>query len=373
MKKIIPLFLLVLAVTSFGISAAKVLAIDEVFYNGNDILFYNPDSKTCSSTSVATSGDNVGNIYNFFVSKGLTAPQAAAVTGNLQQESGMAISPKALNSKSQAYGIAQWLDERKNLLLAKSYYTEGAKDSSKELQVQLDYLWEELQGTEKSSYTALTTSTSTDAAALAIIFGEKFERYGKGEEGKRSTYATNIFSQYGSTVTVGTGNCTNAGAGNFVYYSQKDPKWGTISYGEAGQVQYSGCGPTSLAMIVATFADKSVTPKEMAELGVSSGAAFSGGTKHLPLLQAAADKYNIAFTEASSLDQAIEAVKGGALVYIGGQGAAPFTAEGHIVVIRSITADGQVVVADPYRNAADVYSPETIEAGRGSIFIVTKD
>ena len=372
MKKIIPFFLLALAVTSFSLSAAKVLAVDETYYSGNDILFYNKDDKTCTATSVATSGDNVGNTYNFLVSKGLTSVQAAAVVGNLQQESGMAVSPKALNATSQAYGIAQWLGGRKDLLLAKSFYTEGAKDASKELQVQLDYLWEELQGSEKASYTALTTSTSTSAAELAVVFGKAFERYGEKEEGKRATYATNIASQYSSSSTTGVGNCTNTGAGNFVYYSQKDPKWGTVSYGEAGQIQYAGCGPSSLAMIVATFADKNVTPKEMAELGVSSGAAFSGGTKHLPLLQAAAAKYKITFEEASSLTQAIEAVKGGALVYMGGQGAAPFTTEGHIVVMRSITADGQIVIADPYRNAADVYSPETIEAGRGSLFIINK-
>lgn len=371
-KRIIPIFLLVLAVTSFGLSAGKVLAFDEVFYSGNNILFYNPDSKSCSSTTVATTGDNVGNAYNFLVSKGLTGLQASAVVGNLQQESGVAVSPKALNASSKAYGIAQWLGGRKDNLLKNDFYVNGAKDDSKELQVQLDFLWSELQGSEKKSLDALKASTSTDPSVLAVTFGEAFERYGKSEEGKRGKYATNIYSQYGSTVSTGTGSCTNAGAGGFVYYSQKDPKWGNVSYGEAGIVQYSGCGPTSLAMIVATFADKNVTPKEMAELGVSSGASFSGGTKHLPLLQAASAKWGIKFTEAASLDSAIQAVKDGALVYMGGQGAAPFTTEGHIVVIRSITPDGQVVVADPYRNAADVYSPETIEAGRGSIFIITK-
>lgn len=371
-KKIIPIFLLVLAVTSFGLSASKVLAVDEVFYSGNNILFYNPDDKTCTTSSIASTGDNVSTTYNFLLTKKLTGLQAAAIIGNLQQESGMALNPKALNSSSQAYGIAQWLGSRKDKLVAKPFYTEGAKDASKELQVQLEYLWEELEGSENASLTKLTSSSSTDSAELAVIFGESFERYGEGEEGNRGKYAANIYSQYGSSTSTGTGSCTNAGAGDFVYYSQKDPQWAAVSYGDAGVVEFSGCGPTSLAMIVATFADKSVTPKEMAELGVSSGAAFSGGTKHKPILDAAVKKYGITYTETSSIDSAIEAVKAGALVYIGGQGAAPFTAEGHIVVMRSITADGQIVIADPYRNAADVYSPETVEAGRGSMYIVNK-
>jgi len=373
MKRIIALFLVTLTLVSFTVSAGRVFAVDKVFYSGNDILFYDPDSKTCSSTSVATSGDNIGNTYNFLVSKSLTAVQASAIVGNLRQESG--VEPKALNKSSGAYGIAQWLGGRKNNLLAKAFYTSGATDKAKELQVQLDYLWEELEGSEKGSLAALKSSTSTDVKALAVVFGEKFERYGKNEEGKRAQYAEEVFKQYGSTTTsTGTGNCTNVGAGNFVFYSQKDAKWATHSYGAAGTIGPAGCGPTSMAMIVATLANKSVTPVETADLGVASGSAFEGGTIHLPLIKAASEKWGLNYSDISgqTLDVAIETVKAGGLVYIGGQGPAPFTAGGHIIVMRGVTDDGKIIIGDPYRNAADVYPRETVEAYRSSSFAITK-
>ena len=135
MKRLIALFLAALMITSVGLSTSKVLAIDEIFYSGNDILFYNPDDKTCSTTNIAASGDNKGNAFNFFVSKGIPAIKSAAIVGNLQQESN--VEPRALNSSSGAYGIAQWLGGRKTELLKLDYYTSGATDPTKELQVQL--------------------------------------------------------------------------------------------------------------------------------------------------------------------------------------------------------------------------------------------
>jgi len=373
MKRIIALFLVTLTLVSFTVSAGKVFAVDKIFYSGNDILFYNPEDKTCSTTPISSSGDNSGNAYNYLVSKTLTAVQSAAIVGNLKQESG--VDPKALNKSSKAYGIAQWLGGRKDKLLAKEFYQTGSPDNTKEFQVQLDYLWEELQGSEKGSLDALKASSSTDVKVLAVLFGEKFERYGKNEEGKRAQFAEDIFKQYGSTTTTtGTGDCSNVGAGNFVFYSQKDAKWASHSYGAAGTVGPAGCGPTSMAMIVATLANKSVTPVETADLGVASGAAFEGGTIHLPLIKAASDKWGLNYSDISgqTLDVAIETVKAGGLVYIGGQGPAPFTAGGHIIVMRGVTDDGKIIIGDPYRNAADVYPRETIEAYRSSSFAITK-
>jgi len=371
MKRIIPLFLFVLITASFLVSAGKAFAKDDAFYSGNDILFFDPDAKSCSSTAIATSGDNKGNAYNYFVSKGLNALQSAAIVGNFQQESG--VEPKALNSIG-AYGIAQWLSGRKANLMAKSFYTSGATDKSKELQVQLDFVWEELHGGESGALTKLTSSTSTDPKELAIIFGESYERYGSSEAGNRAQFAADIYNQYGSTVATGTNNCSNTGAGNFVYYSQNDPKWATHSYGAAGTIGPAGCGPTSMAMIVATLADKNVTPIDTADLGVANGSAFSGGTIHLPLIKAAAEKWGLNYTDigGQSLDVAIETVKAGGLVYMGGQGPAPFTTEGHIIVMRGVTDDGKIIIGDPYRGGADVYDRSTVEAYRTSSFAITK-
>ena len=49
-----------------------------------------------------------------------------------------------------------------------------------------------------------------------------------------------------------------------VSYLQTDPKWAALDYsapGEKTTIGASGCGPTAMAMVLATWADKSVTPK----------------------------------------------------------------------------------------------------------------
>jgi len=48
-----------------------------------------------------------------------------------------------------------------------------------------------------------------------------------------------------------------------VSYLQTDPRWGNLSYSAAGErttIGASGCGPTAMAMVLATWADPAVTP-----------------------------------------------------------------------------------------------------------------
>lgn len=367
------LFILV-AVIAFSATAVRdVLAIDEAFYSSNDILLSDPDDKACAAGSALAGADAITQSFGYFRQKSLTAEQAAAIIGNLKQES--QLNPKALNDKSGAYGILQWLGDRKTRLLAKSYYTDGATDKTKELGVQLDYLWEETAGTEKANFDTFLASTETDPAKLAIVFGEAFVRYNKEtEEGKRAEYATQVFEQYGKSTSTGTGSCQNIGAGNFVYYSQKDTRWADIAYGSETTIGPGGCGPTSLAMIIATLVNKNVTPPDVAKVGAAAGSAVGGYTTHGPLLQAAAKKWGFSYENISSepIESIVQVIKDGGLVYMGGEGPAPFTNQGHIVVIRGITADGKAIIGDPYRNEADVYPLETLKAYRGSTFAVKK-
>lgn len=62
-----------------------------------------------------------------------------------------------------------------------------------------------------------------------------------------------------------------------VDYKQYDSKWGKIvytknnTYSKKQTISNSGCGPTSAADIVATWWDKSITPKELCALAVKHG------------------------------------------------------------------------------------------------------
>lgn len=105
-------------------------------------------------------------IVNFFMNKGLTKNQAKGIYGNIMQESGgkhNIVSRDGHNS----YGLAQWTGARKARLFSK-YGTNPTVDQ------QLEYLWDELNSTEKGALDALrNTSTVTDATK---VFMQKFER-----------------------------------------------------------------------------------------------------------------------------------------------------------------------------------------------------
>lgn len=105
-------------------------------------------------------------IVQYFVDKGLTLNQAKGIYGNLMQESGgniKAVSTDGYNS----YGIAQWTGHRKTRLFNKY----GANPS---IQNQLDFLWEELNTSEKKALDALKQTKTVEDATK--VFMTKFER-----------------------------------------------------------------------------------------------------------------------------------------------------------------------------------------------------
>ena len=105
-------------------------------------------------------------IVNFFINKGLSKNQAKGIYGNIMQESGgkhNIVSSDGYNS----YGLAQWTGPRKARLFSK-YGTKPTIDQ------QLEFMWEELNSSEKRALNALkNTSTVEDATK---VFMQKYER-----------------------------------------------------------------------------------------------------------------------------------------------------------------------------------------------------
>jgi hypothetical protein len=108
----------------------------------------------------------------FFEQKGFKPVQISAIIGALLQES--QLDPKITNKKG-AFGIAQWLGDRKTKLLAKS-----ANDT---LEVQLNYIIEEFNGLERTAGNRLKAATTLEEAIAAMA---SYERY-KGVSGN-ATY-----------------------------------------------------------------------------------------------------------------------------------------------------------------------------------------
>lgn len=101
---------------------------------------------------------------DYFINKGLTREQAAGLVGNLMRESNMNIT--ATNPNSGAYGIGQWLGNRKTRLFRRYGYHPTFEQ-------QLDYVWDELNTSHRKGLQMLKASkTVNDAARNAFGYYE---------------------------------------------------------------------------------------------------------------------------------------------------------------------------------------------------------
>ena len=147
-----------------------------------------------NKTDNPTGSNNTEIAYSFLINKGLSPMHAAAMVGNFIHESGGdPIKTDNPNPSSGATGIAHWLGGRLSSLQAKPDWTD--------IQVQLDYLWDEdLPAQEKGGFPALSELKKTDNLKDAVErFEAVFERSGDtGSYGKRLTYARDVLAKYGS-------------------------------------------------------------------------------------------------------------------------------------------------------------------------------
>lgn len=107
---------------------------------------------------------------DFLMDKGLSQAQAAGVAGNLYHESGFNPTVKP-GDGGTSFGIAQWHNERGTRM--KSWTKQNGYDSTT-FSGQMEYLWWELQNTEKKALSELKKTDDPKDAAFA--FAKYFER-----------------------------------------------------------------------------------------------------------------------------------------------------------------------------------------------------
>ncbi|HVC36346.1 MAG TPA: phage tail tip lysozyme [Candidatus Dormibacteraeota bacterium] len=184
----------------FALNAEDQLSIntDTLYYLGNQC------SNTTSTTLVGN--DNLQKAYNFLTGKGLTAPQASAVIGNLEQESGQGLNPLDQQNGSSSnvpipnvgFGIGQWTDPGRQqglVLLAQK----EAKSPS-DLGVQLDYLWQELTSSRSNALVALKATTNVGEATSA--FEKSYEDAGDPQMQNRVSNAELVLKLYGDSAGI---------------------------------------------------------------------------------------------------------------------------------------------------------------------------
>lgn len=203
MKKLISSFFIAAILALSSVTSTYAKNFDKTFFNLNSINYYDALDEQCiSGTDGSTNligNDNVEKVWNFFKSKGLSDNQVAGIIGGKWGETGGSLDPKAIesgqpfdearamsNQSNYAFGIAQWDGGRRPALL--NYAKEKGK-SWDTLELQLDFMWHELQTSEKATYDAIIKSDSIRDVAYHWVHGYERPREdlraGRVEEGEK--------------------------------------------------------------------------------------------------------------------------------------------------------------------------------------------
>lgn len=137
------------------------------------------------------------------------------------------------------------------------------------------------------------------------------------------------------------------GATEVVYFNQLDPRWADAPYGTDDIGGY-GCGPTAMAIVVSSLTTQTVDPIYMASWSAQNGYCVSGKGSMHALIGAAASAFGLSCSGCTRAEpqRIVDALSRGDLV-VALMAKGHFTNSGHFIVLRGITEDGKILVADP--------------------------
>ena len=144
-----------------------------------------------------------------------------------------------------------------------------------------------------------------------------------------------------------------------VSYLQTDPRWGGQDYSAAGErttIGASGCGPTAMAMVLATWVDPSITPATECAWALAKGYKAPHQGTYYGYFAKAAARFGLRCTQcnwnslygnsqSSVHAQAKAALDAGGLV-IACMGKGNWTSSGHYVLLWDMVGD-TVYINDP--------------------------
>ena len=146
------------------------------------------------------------------------------------------------------------------------------------------------------------------------------------------------------------------------YYNQGDEEWAEQLFGRDPIGRY-GCGPTALAMAIASMSDDTATPASVAQWAADAGYCSPHSGSYLSIVQGAAERYGLEYTALGALDaESLYSYlsEGGVIVALMGPG--HFTGRGHFVLFHGVTLSGGILVADPNsrENSLVVWEPQLL-------------
>ena len=131
------------------------------------------------------------------------------------------------------------------------------------------------------------------------------------------------------------------------YYDQTAEPWADMPYGSDTIGRY-GCGPVAMAMVVSTLTDTPMDPAQMAQLCADGGYWAKKRGSYWSIVSGTAEHFGLTCTSLSpeDTDAIIHYLATGQLL-VAMMGPGHFTNGGHFIVLRGLTLDGSVLVADP--------------------------
>lgn len=131
-----------------------------------------------------------------------------------------------------------------------------------------------------------------------------------------------------------------------MYYNQMDERWADVMYGTSSTIGQGGCGPTSMAIVTSTLTGEAHDPVELAQWSVANGHRCEGNGSYHSLIPAAAAAYGLSCEKNLDAQGIVNALSSGKLVVVI-MSKGHFTRGGHFIVLRGVTSEGKILVADP--------------------------
>lgn len=152
------------------------------------------------------------------------------------------------------------------------------------------------------------------------------------------------------------------GSVNVVYFCQSDETWSSQPYGSDPIGPY-GCGPTAMAMVVASMTDADTDPAVMAAWAADHGYWAKGNGSYHSIVPGTAEAFGLEVEPIRdwTADALYESLNSGKLV-VALMGPGHFTKLGHFIVLRGTTLSGRILVADPnsLERSLMLWDPEII-------------
>lgn len=297
-----------------------------------------------------------GEIYDFFLAKGIPPAGVAAIMGNIEGESSF----NTAASNGTHFGLFQWGGDRFESLKA---YAQSQGKEWTDLNCQLEYAWQELNGAYSNVKDVLMSTTEkSDIEYATWYFGRYFEVFFTGNNfetsknftQKRYEYALKWYKEWEENHTAG---------GGTVYYQQD---YAGVSYGDS-DIAACGCGPTCFAMVASDYLGTQITPADAVAWCGNRYYVYGSGTSWA-YFSAAASHFGLTVVNlGNDINAAVSELQQGNLV-ISSQSRGIFTQGGHFILLSSLEG-GNIRVRDPNKyNAINkgykdrLFSPSEISA-----------